>query len=159
MEKLELRRKTLLKALSRFDYMQKKFLIAYENRNQFKPKMGPNEEEDHLGYRDALIQRFEFSYDLTWKFLKIYLFAKYTITVESPRKVFQECFQQGLINEKEVEQLLKMIEARNYTTHVYDEDLIQELTYKIIDYMAVVKQFITKLDLLSSESLPVKNLK
>lgn len=145
MERLELRRQTLIKALSRFDYMQKKFLIAFENRNQLKPKIGPNEEEDYLGYRDALIQRFEFSYDLTWKFLKIYLLSKYTITAESPRKVFQECFQQGLINENEVKELLKMIEARNYTTHTYDEDLIQELSYKIINYMAVVKQLITNL--------------
>lgn len=138
MEGLTLRKNKLLKALTRFDYMKKKFLYTYENREKLIPTQ-PDEEEPYIGYRDALIQRFEFSYDLIWKFLKLYLELKYKVSADSPRRVFQESLQQGIISLEENQTFLKMIEARNYTTHIYDEELIQDLARDIITYLETAK--------------------
>lgn len=71
-------------------------------------------------YRESLIQRFEYCYDLTWKFLKAYLKAKHGIDIASPRKVFQECYRLKLISQQDEATFLSIAEARNNTTHVYD---------------------------------------
>lgn len=145
MESLELRYISLLKAYKRLAYMSKKFLTAYESKDY---DLNENEEEkEFIGYRDALIKRFEFSYDLTWKFLKQYLVERYSVEVNSPKKVFQECFQQNLITEEEVREFLKMVEARNYTSHVYDEDLIDEISIKILSYAALLDKAIKRITL------------
>lgn len=74
-------------------------------------------------YRDSLIQRFEVAYDTTWKYLKEYLNDVHGVEVRSPRAAFQECYAQQICNQEEVELLLKMIENRNMTTHIYDEKM------------------------------------
>lgn len=46
--------------------------------------------------RDAVIQRFEFTYDLAWKTLKSYL-ETLDLIVLSPKETLKVAFQQGLL--------------------------------------------------------------
>ena len=48
--------------------------------------------------RDGVIQRFEFTYELTWKILKKILSFK-GINANNPRDVFREAAKQGLIDD------------------------------------------------------------
>lgn len=68
MESLELRYLRVLKAHKRLAFVVKKFNQERNSNNKYS-----NEEEDFLLLQDALFKRFEFCYDITWKFLKIYL--------------------------------------------------------------------------------------
>ena len=79
-----------------------------------------------------LIKRFEFCYDFTWKFLRRYLIDKYSIEVNSPKKVFQELLKQKMISPDEEQLLLDMVEARNNTSHTYNEILAEEISHDII---------------------------
>lgn len=67
--------------------------------------------------RDALIQRFEFSFELIWKCAKEYLYVQDGIDAASPKKVIRACREIGLLDEAETEQALKMVDDRNLTTH------------------------------------------
>jgi nucleotidyltransferase substrate binding protein (TIGR01987 family) len=113
--------------------------------SQSKKKLREGEEDDLITHRDALIKRFEFCYDLTWKFCKLILKEKYSIDVTSPRKVFQECYQQGIFNEEETKKLLEMIEARNETSHIYDESKADAISQKIVVYYDFLIGIIKKL--------------
>ncbi len=136
MEGLELRYNTLIKAYNRL----KNVIKAYDNIAKISPynlnqEQNSSEEPKHLIYRDALIQRFEICYDLTWKFWKTYLKANHSLEDSAKsRKVFQECFQQRLINEEETKQFFKMTEARNNTSHEYDEISADEIAQQIPTY-------------------------
>jgi len=68
---------------------------------------------------DATIQRFEFTYELSWKLMKSYL--EYTGNLEgsNPRAAIQESFKEGIITEGEI--WLQMLQDRNLTSHTYDE--------------------------------------
>jgi len=89
-------------------------------------------------YRDSLIKRFEFSYDVTWKYLKYYLEKSYGITANSPKAAFRECFSQGIVSEEQLRSLLKMVDDRNLTSHTYNEALAEEVGNRIVNYFKLL---------------------
>ena len=70
---------------------------------------------------DAVLQRFEFTFELCWKALRIYLAEAEGIEVSSPKGTLKAAFRHGLIRGTEEQQFLRMLEDRNTSTHVYDE--------------------------------------
>ena len=78
---------------------------------------------------DAVIQRFEFTYELSWKLLKDYLSFHGIADVRSPREAFKEAFAVNLLREGDV--WIDMLEDRNRTSHTYDEDEARAIYNKI----------------------------
>src|ERR1035437_383073 len=73
--------------------------------------------------RDAVIQRFEFSFELVWKALKLYL-ERQGHECGGPRPTLKKAFADGLIaTPEEADVWLQMLEDRNLTSHAYDETL------------------------------------
>ncbi len=79
--------------------------------------------------RDAVIQRFEFCWELAWKALKLRL-QELGIEALNPRDVFREALASGLIHDgngwSEVQK------KRNLTSHTYDEKLADEVYVYIV---------------------------
>ena len=70
--------------------------------------------------RDSLIQRFEFTYELTHKTLKE--FMKYLgVTLENsfPRTIYKKAYVNNLISDDSV--WINLLEDRNCTSHIYNE--------------------------------------
>jgi nucleotidyltransferase substrate binding protein (TIGR01987 family) len=84
--------------------------------------------------REGLIQRFEYTFELSWKTLKDYLEAKELIA-NFPKDVIKLAFQADLINNGEI--WMQMLEKRNLLTHTYDEiifnNAIDEITRLYFD--------------------------
>lgn len=81
-------------------------------------------------YRDGLIQRFEFTVELAWKSLKEYLEDQGAVLgIASPRGVLKEAYAAGIITDAETWN--RIIEARNITSHVYDEKTAQTVADQI----------------------------
>ncbi len=68
---------------------------------------------------DATIQRFEFTYELMWKTVKIFLEDIHGVRAISPRQVFKEAYALSLIDQEDV--FLEMIGSRNLLSHTYNE--------------------------------------
>ncbi|MCG2713041.1 MAG: nucleotidyltransferase substrate binding protein [Candidatus Omnitrophica bacterium] len=67
---------------------------------------------------DGTIQRFEFTFELSWKLCKVIL--RYNgVEAETPRMVIKEAFKSGLITDGDG--WIDMLEDRNKTSHIYDE--------------------------------------
>lgn len=77
---------------------------------------------------DGAIQRFEFTYELFWKVLKVFL-EEEGIVCRSPRACFKEAFALKLIENEE--DALRMLEDRNETVHLYDEAKSREVYDRI----------------------------
>jgi len=74
--------------------------------------------------RDATIQRFEYTYELSWKTLKRYL-SQYTGSQEHNIKaLFREAAQQKLIADPQP--WFGYHQARNLTSHTYHEATAEE---------------------------------
>lgn len=91
--------------------------------------------------RDSVIQRFEFTFELTWKTLQLYLEYQ-GLDAGSPRQTLKGTFAQGILkNEEEADAWLKMLEDRNLTTHTYKEELAQEIYDRIVSiYAAQIRE-------------------
>ncbi len=91
----------------------------------YKPK--PTELE-----RDGIIQRFEYSLDLCWKTSKKVLLSN-GIESDSPKNVMRELGQLGWIHDVSI--WLDYIEKRNLTSHMYNEEIANQIFQVIGDFI------------------------
>lgn len=82
-------------------------------------------------YLDLVVKRFEFTYEMSWRTIKRYL-DFIGIDCQNPRSCFKEALVQGLIADEDA--WLDMIEKRNLSSHIYDEDQIKEILERLDDY-------------------------
>ena len=95
--------------------------------------------------RDGVIQRFEFTYELSWKTTKEYLESIGLIDINSPKLVFKEAFAQRLIEDETI--WLLMLNDRNKTSHIYNEKMANEIAERIVNsYIEVFETLIAKLE-------------
>jgi len=102
--------------------------------------------------RDAVIQRFEFTFELIWKSLKLYL-ERQGLDCGGPRSTLKKAFTEGLINSPdEADVWLQVLEDRNLTSHAYDEALANRIYQHVVqDYTALLGQMAAKIQTLSWE--------
>ena len=91
--------------------------------------------------RDGVIQRFEFTFELFWKTIKIILeYEGFYCT--GPRSCIKEGARRGFLVDGEI--LLDMLEDRNKSSHIYDEQTASEIFERIKDcYVLVIDRNIT----------------
>jgi nucleotidyltransferase substrate binding protein (TIGR01987 family) len=75
--------------------------------------------------RDSVIQRFEFTVELSWKVLQRYLKSSGVGELLTPKNVFREAAKLGIV--KDPEAWIKFIDARNLSSHTYNESLAEEV--------------------------------
>jgi nucleotidyltransferase substrate binding protein (TIGR01987 family) len=78
--------------------------------------------------RDATIQRFEYTFELSWKALRRYLAAEAAVDVFNLKELFRQAGRQGII--ASVESWFAYLKGRNLTSHTYNEKTAEE-TYKL----------------------------
>ncbi|PHS24958.1 MAG: nucleotidyltransferase [Methylophaga sp.] len=100
-------------------------------------------------YRDAVIQRFEFTYELSHKMLKRYLEE----TMANPQEVDDMTFQNLIRTGSEKSLLLSGWDiwrdyrnARSITSHTYDEEKAKEVLLVIPAFYNEAKYLIEKLN-------------
>lgn len=74
--------------------------------------------------RDSVIQRFEFTHELSWKMLRLRLELE-GILVKTPRETMQEALQAGFIADGNL--WSDMQKMRNLTSHTYREQLAEDV--------------------------------
>lgn len=89
--------------------------------------------------RDATIQRFEFTFEVIWKTLKLYL-ERQGYDCGGPRSTLKKAFAENLIpTPEEADRWLRMLDDRNLTSHAYDEALARQIYGHIVeDYASLL---------------------
>ena len=86
--------------------------------------------------KDGVIQRFEFTMEVLWKALRAILLYQ-GIECYSPRSCIKEAFKANIIDDDEI--ILDMLEDRNISSHVYDEERSNQIFERIknvyLDYL------------------------
>ena len=96
--------------------------------------------------RDAAIQRYEFSFELFWKVVKIYLKEIESIECASPKSCFREVRNLLQLSEEEIEVCLSMTDDRNLSVHTYSEKMAMELYTKFPRYLLVAKKILMEIE-------------
>ncbi|MEK7123791.1 MAG: HI0074 family nucleotidyltransferase substrate-binding subunit [Patescibacteria group bacterium] len=95
--------------------------------------------------RDAAIQRFEFTFELFWKSVKIYLKEKEKIECVSPRSCFREIKKIFNLTNAEIELCLKMADDRNLSVHTYSEKMATALYKRLKRYWKITEKIYRKM--------------
>lgn len=80
--------------------------------------------------QQGLIQSFEFTHELAWNVLKDYLEDKGISGLIGSKDATRAAFKNGLIEQGE--DWMKMIEARNQTSHTYNPNIAQDVADSIL---------------------------
>ena len=96
--------------------------------------------------RDATIQRFEYTFEALWKFLKEYLKEREGIICNSPKSCYREFFRLDMITEKETVKFLEMTDDRNMTSHTYKEEVSMVLYEKMRNHYILMEYLMEKID-------------
>jgi len=75
--------------------------------------------------RDSVIQRFEFTVELSWKVLQRHLKSSGVIEPVTPKNVFREAAKLGIVNDPEA--WIRFVDACNLSSHTYKESLAEEV--------------------------------
>ncbi len=92
------------------------------------------------------IQKFEFSIDLLWKLLRLYLLEFHGIVKNSPKLAIKEFLNIRDIDEENYLILFKMIEDRNYLSHAYSQKDFEVKHKKLPEYLQVLKKVLEILE-------------
>ena len=104
------------------EYSLKKLKDAHKRLEE-----GIKQTKDELD-KDGVIQRFEFTFELLWKALKIYL-EHQGIIVKTPRDSFVEAFRINLFDDEKI--FLDMLEDRNNASHIYNKVTSEKIFNRI----------------------------
>jgi nucleotidyltransferase substrate binding protein (TIGR01987 family) len=80
---------------------------------------------------DGVIQRFEFTFELSWKWLKQYLEYKGILDAKAPRDVFRHAYALDIIQDGEA--FIEMMKDRKISSHTYDEATANAIYKRIKD--------------------------
>ena len=96
--------------------------------------------------RDAAIQRFEYTFEATWKAAQLYLAEVEGVTVNSPKGVVRASWQADLFDEAASKLALQMCDARNMTVHTYNEKIAMTIYHQIEDYVGVFETWLSAIE-------------
>ena len=98
--------------------------------------------------QEGMIQRFEYTHELAWKVMKDYAEYQGYTDIRGSRDAIRKALEMGLIDDK---QWMETIEARNLTSHNYDNDVVSEIYENITNFY--FRRFEEKMQSLNTPSL------
>ncbi len=120
-----------------------KYSIELFKDAYYRLQEGINSADNELS-KDGVIQRFEFTFELLWKTLKIVLKDEGILCI-SPKHCLKEAFKFGLISDEE--SYLNMLEDRNLTTHIYNKEDSEKVFLRIKnEYSTIIQKLVLKLE-------------
>ncbi len=131
-------------ALMKLDLTSWKRALASLERGIIRSTTAPKDEE----LRDAVIQRFEYSYELSWKMLKRHLEQVVpdpgAVDQWSFKELMREAAERGLI--AAVEPWIEYRHQRNLTAHAYDEEKAQRVYQSAKAFLVDATALLTELE-------------
>ncbi len=128
--------------MSKFEEKKAKFAEAVKRLNE------AIDDYNTYGYssiRDGVIQRFEFCAELAWKVCREYLLEEGYEDINSPKAVMKTAYSDELISDEKI--WLEILNSRNLTSHIYDEDTAISIFDNISSrYVVVMQRLIDNLD-------------
>lgn len=96
--------------------------------------------------RDAAIQRFEYSFETSWKAAQRHLRETEGLDPGSPAGVIRSAHAVGLVDEASARLGLEMVRDRNLTVHTYNEPLADEIYGRLQAYLGLMEAWLSAIE-------------
>ena len=101
--------------------------------------------------RDAAIQRFECSFEATWKAVQAYLSEVEGLGAASPRATIRASLEVGVLDETTTRLALKMVDDR-LSVHTYNEALAEAIFDRLSEHAQVMAVWLDVMERNTEES-------
>ncbi|MCB9072511.1 MAG: nucleotidyltransferase substrate binding protein [Bdellovibrionaceae bacterium] len=92
--------------------------------------------------RDGVIQRFEYTFELCWKFMQRIL-KEQGLSTGSPKQVLRDAHKAKFIDDLEL--WMSFLKERNLTSHTYNKDVAEEVYQSARKFPPYAKQLLQQL--------------
>lgn len=127
--------------MSKPEALQSDFARAVDRLDEACRRVEVSQEPDAL-LRDGLIQRFEFCFELGWKAIQAAAAAE-GVSVRSLKSALTHALASGWIEGEAA--WLRMLEARNLSSHTYNERIASDLALEIPRFLNPLRQLVESL--------------
>lgn len=100
-----------------------------------------------LTLQAGVIQNFEFTYELSWKFIKRWIEENIsTVAIDGVTR--RELFRQGAENKLivDVEKWMDFHKSRNFTSHIYDVEIAKEVFASSVEFLPYAQELLKRLE-------------
>ena len=80
--------------------------------------------------KEGLIQRFEYTHELAWKVMKDYLEYQGYVDIRGSRDAIRKSLELNILSDR---RWMATIEARNLTSHNYDDETANNIYHEIME--------------------------
>lgn len=92
--------------------------------------------------KDATIQRFEFTFELSWKTVQAYI-IKQGFDCKSPRNCFRKAAELEIINNPQI--WFVYLDSRNLIAHTYNEKMADKVYKKAVKFPQEIDRLLKKI--------------
>lgn len=96
--------------------------------------------------RDAMIQRFEYTFEAVWKAAQVYPRIIDGLTANSLKSAVRSSWQTGLLDQDTAKLALQLCEAHNLTVKTYNKALAMALAQQIKEYSHVLHTWLSAME-------------
>ena len=101
---------------------------------------------EHVINVELSAKRFEYTYEILWRTIKLYLLEEKGLECYSPMDCFKLAFQVKLIPENLELTFVQMVRSRNDIVHIYNDEVADEIYNNIGDkYIDAIGSVIDRL--------------
>ncbi len=133
---MDVRIKAFQAAMGTFTYLARLDLA------ELKQKLGDERLVD--GMQNGRAQKFEYTIELCWKAIQVFLKDKDGLDEASPKKIIKAYYLGGYTTEDDYLLLLAAVEDRNRLSHIYDAETFNGILARLPSYAALFERVSTR---------------
>ena len=120
-------------------------LLNFQDALTLEPSLFPDLVADNI--KSGQIQKFEFTLELLWKTIQVFLFEVDGVDVVTPKSVAKEFVEAGYCQYETYELIIRAINDRNQLSHIYRQEMAESIWLRLPEYVSMVVQVISAMRL------------
>lgn len=105
-----------------------------------EPSLFPELVADNI--KSGQIQKFEFTVELLWKTIQVFLYEIDGIDVATPKSVAKEFVEAGYCDYDTYELFIRGINDRNQLSHVYRQEMAETIRMRLPEYVMMAERIV-----------------
>jgi nucleotidyltransferase substrate binding protein (TIGR01987 family) len=115
-------------------------LSNFRDSLTLEPSLFPELVADNI--KSGQIQKFEFTIELLWKTVQVFLFEVDGVDVNTPKSVAKEFVEAGHCSYAIYELFIRAINDRNHLSHIYRQEMAESIWHHLPEYLSMVESMV-----------------
>ena len=116
-------------------------LANFRDALTLEPSLFPELVADNI--KSGQIQKFEFTVELLWKTVQVFLFEVDGIDVVTPKSVAKQFVEAGYCDYETYERFIRAINDRNQLSHIYRQEMAETIRQRLPESVQMAERIVS----------------